>query len=117
MPNEYPNFDEYIAIAEQGDASAQHNLAYLYATGERDTPKDNKKAIFWYTKAAEQGYMFAQFSLGFSYLIGKYDNADIIVNLNLNQDMAKAKYWLEKSKDQGHKLSLECWNAHELWKY
>jgi TPR repeat protein len=44
--------------AEQGEVIAQFNLGVLHANG-KDTPKEDKQAIYWYTKAAEQGIVNA----------------------------------------------------------
>ncbi|MGL6124676.1 MAG: tetratricopeptide repeat protein, partial [Shewanella sp.] len=46
--------DSFVATqkaAEQGDASAQFNLAYAYDEGE-GVPQDLSQALHWYTKAA-----------------------------------------------------------------
>src|SRR5208337_4622615 len=46
--------DDYLKLAEQGDAQAQYSLAVMYGKGqgvERDPPE----AVKWLTKAAEQG--------------------------------------------------------------
>ena len=43
-------FDE-IWLAEQGVASAQYNLALMYANGE-GVPENDAEAVKWYRKAA-----------------------------------------------------------------
>ena len=50
---------ELVQEAEAGDADAQCHLAvcYNYGTGVR---KDEKKAVYWYTKSAEQGNKYAK---------------------------------------------------------
>ena len=60
---------ESKAKAEQGDASAQFNLAAMYRKGE-GVLKDHKEAVKWYTKAAEQGHAGAQYYLGMGYAAG-----------------------------------------------
>ena len=52
---------ELTAMAEQGNASAQSNLGFMYANGE-GVPEDDATAVMWYTKAAEQGDAEAQFT-------------------------------------------------------
>ena len=42
------------AKAEQGEAEAQFNLGYMYATGE-GVPQNDTEAVRWYRMAAEQG--------------------------------------------------------------
>ena len=44
----------YTLAAEQGEASAQYNLGFMYNNGE-GVPQDDKTAVKWYTLAAEQG--------------------------------------------------------------
>jgi TPR repeat protein len=43
-----PDFDETKALAEQGDAEAQFNLAYMYGTGN-GVPKNDAEAVRWST--------------------------------------------------------------------
>ena len=45
----------YTLAAEQGYATAQYNLGFMYNNGE-GVPQDDKTAVKWYTLAAEQGY-------------------------------------------------------------
>ncbi|MGD9915546.1 MAG: peptidoglycan-binding protein, partial [Rhizobiaceae bacterium] len=49
--------------AEQGNASAMHNLAVIYAMGA-DGTADNDSAARWFTRAAELGVKDSQFNLG-----------------------------------------------------
>ena len=53
---------EWKPFAEQGNASAQSNLGYMYQTGKGVT-QDYKTAIKWYTLAAKQGHADVQTSL------------------------------------------------------
>jgi uncharacterized protein len=50
-------------LAEQGDATAQASLGFLYANGE-GVPQDYAAAVGWYRKAAEKGNAEAQFTSG-----------------------------------------------------
>ncbi len=59
----------YLDLAEQGDADAQYNLAFMYETGF-SVPKDNGKAARWYEPAAEKKHVLAQLRLGLMYLAG-----------------------------------------------
>ena len=45
---------EWTPLAEQGYATAQHNLGVMYANGE-GVEKNLTEAMKWYRKAAEQG--------------------------------------------------------------
>ena len=61
---------EYWLKAEQGDASAQHSLGFMYAYGY-GVPQDHKAAVKWYRLAAEQGDASAQLNLGVMYEKGR----------------------------------------------
>ncbi len=52
----------YRKAAEQGDASAQFNLAICYRNGT-GVNQDDTEAVKWYRKAAEQGHAGAQSKL------------------------------------------------------
>lgn len=56
-------FEGLLAIAEEGDPAAQCNLAGMYESG-LGVQQNDRKAGYWYTRAAEQGYATAQFALG-----------------------------------------------------
>ena len=60
----------YRLAAEQGHASAQFNLGFMYATGE-GVPEDDTEAVRWYRLAAEQGHASAQTILGLKYATGQ----------------------------------------------
>ena len=63
-------FAEVHRFAEQGDASAQFNLAFMYAEG-LGTPQDFAQAMAWYRKAADQGEASAMYNLGSMYSTGR----------------------------------------------
>ena len=44
----------YRKAADQGQASAQTNLGFMYRNG-KGVASDNKQAVYWYRKAADQG--------------------------------------------------------------
>ena len=50
-----PDFDATKSSAEQGNASAQFNLGYMYANGE-GVPQNNVRAYVWFSVSAAQGY-------------------------------------------------------------
>ena len=52
-------FDDAMARAKAGDASAQTNLGLMYIDG-KGVPQDYQQAVTWFTKAAEQGHASAQ---------------------------------------------------------
>ncbi len=56
-------FEEWIVLAERGEAEAQAALAGLYLTGQ-GTRADAAEALRWYRLAADQGDAVAQLNLG-----------------------------------------------------
>ena len=85
------NFDNCLALAEQGYASAQFNLGLMYDKGHGVT-QDYKQAVKWYRKAAEQGDADAQYNLAIN-----YDNGQ-----GVTQDYKQAVKWYRKSAEQGY---------------
>ena len=78
-------------LAEQGDATAQHNLAVLYQDG-LGVPASAEKALYWYEKAAEQGHADAQNNLAARYATGT----------GVAKDLAEALKWYRAAAAQGH---------------
>ncbi|HXX73515.1 MAG TPA: tetratricopeptide repeat protein [Nitrospiraceae bacterium] len=85
---------EWRPLAEQGNATAQHHLAWLYLLG-RGVPQDDQEASRWFLKAAEQGDSDAQTNLGSLYLLGD----------RIPQDVAEALKWLRAAASQGHPMA------------
>ena len=56
----------YRLAADQGLASAQFYLGFMYGDG-RGVPQDDAEAARWYRLAADQGLASAQFYLGLMY--------------------------------------------------
>ena len=69
--------------AEEGDASAQHDLGFRYSNGD-GVPQDFTQAVAWYREAADQGIALAQFNLGAMYAIGQ----------GVPQDYVEAHKWI-----------------------
>ncbi|MBR2254285.1 MAG: sel1 repeat family protein [Candidatus Methanomethylophilaceae archaeon] len=61
--DEVPDIDAIRARAEQGDVSAQYDLATIYRYG-KGVDQDNEEAVKWYKMAAEQGDPYAMYNLG-----------------------------------------------------
>jgi TPR repeat protein len=76
--------------AEQGLATAQYNLAVMYANG-RGVTKDDQEAVTWYRRAAEQGLALAQHNLAVMYA-----NAQ-----GVPKDDQEAETWYRKAAEQG----------------
>ena len=81
---------EFLPLAEQGNASAQHNLALMYRHG-RGVAQDDAEAVRWYRLAAEQGNAKSQNSLGVMYDSGR----------GVPQDDAEAVRWYRMAAEQG----------------
>lgn len=64
------NFEDVKALAEQGDASAQHKLGLMYYHG-KGVNVSYIQAAKWFRRAAEQGVPNAQFWLGAMYELGR----------------------------------------------
>ena len=79
------------AMAEAGNAAAQHNLGVMYDNGT-GVAQDYAAAVSWYRKAADQGYAQAQYNLGVMHYNGQ----------GVSQDYAAAAGWFRKAADQGY---------------
>ena len=79
-----------IALAKQGDATAQSDLGTAYSNG-RSLPRDYAEAFKWYRLAAEQGLAAAQFNLGVMYANSR----------GVPQDHAEAARWYRLAAAQG----------------
>ena len=85
---------EWRPLAEQGDPTAQHHLAWLYLIG-RGVPQDDEEAVRWFRKAAEQGDSDAQTNLGSLYLLGD----------RVPQDYPEALKWFRAAAAHGHPVA------------
>ena len=88
--------EEWTPLAEQGDADAQYNLAYMYKNGE-GVPQDYQTAVKWFTLAAKQGNPNAQYNLGISYAKGE----------GVFQDYTYAHMWLNIAAANGNNNAPE----------
>jgi len=83
-------YEEWLPLAELGDAEAQYNLGVLFDQGAgRD--RDLATAADWYRKAAVQGFMDAQTNLGIMYLNGQ----------GVSRDPQEAAQWFAMAAVQG----------------
>ncbi len=83
-------FDEFRALALNGDAAAQYRLGVMYTKGQ-GVPKNDKEAALWYLKAAEQDDTRAQFIIAEMYAKGQ----------GVPQDDKQAASWYLKAADHG----------------
>jgi uncharacterized protein len=82
---------ELRSKAEQGDASAQYELAMAYDAGQ-GVQRDLQQAAHWCSKAAEQGHAAAQNCIGSMHQFG--DGVPL--------DEAAAAVWYEKAAAQNY---------------
>src|SRR5437867_612320 len=82
--------DQRRKAAQSGDARAQFDLGWMYASG-LDVPRDYDRAVMWWQKAAAQGLADAQLNLGIMYQAG----------IGVAKDSARAVEWYRKAADQG----------------
>src|SRR6185312_6728050 len=82
---------EWLPLAKQGDAKAQHGLALLYETGNGVPVKDDVEAAKWYAAAALQGIAESQANLALMFAEGR----------GVKQDYNRAASLWEQAADKG----------------
>ena len=71
VPQDYAEAVKWYRLAaDQGEASAQSDLGFMYAYGT-GVPQDYAEAVKWYRLAAAQGEADAQYNLGLMYCKGQ----------------------------------------------
>jgi TPR repeat protein len=80
--------------AQQGEPTAQYELATLYAEG-RGVPRDPHAALLWAGKAADQGNREAQFSAG-----------RVLIESENPTSKAKGLDYLTKAAEAGHSTAV-----------
>jgi TPR repeat protein len=68
----------------------------MHSNGD-GTPKDDKQAVYWFTKAAEQGHDSAQLNLGYKHDFGEGTLKDSIL----------AYAWYNVSASQGNEKATK----------
>ncbi|MDH6306367.1 TPR repeat protein [Parabacteroides sp. PF5-5] len=128
----------YQQAADQSDAEAILNLAYMHKNG-LGVLKNPQKAIEFFEKSANLGNADAQYQLALIYKEANNltkalpwfeksagnANADAQYELGLmyyygkgtTKNNKKSAEWIEKSYSSGHKEAEKIWNSLELWKY
>lgn len=81
----------WLPLAEDGNKSAQHNIAQLYRLG-KGIPQNYKKAAEWYQKAAELWHAPSQYNLALLYENG----------LGVPINYAEAAHWYRKAANQDY---------------
>ena len=111
---------EWKPLAEQGDATAQFNLALMYSNGD-GVPQDYEEAVRWYTLAAEQGDAQAQYNVAVSFYKGEGVIKDIVYahmwkNISASNGLDVAREHLKtlekemtlSQKEEAQRLAREC---------
>ncbi|MFY9656062.1 MAG: tetratricopeptide repeat protein, partial [Methylocystis sp.] len=83
------------ALAEQGDAKAQYELATNLMSGH-DPARNAKAAVRWLEKAANQGLALAQLRLGIIYGRG----------LGVDRNFVLARKWFQAAAENGNALAM-----------
>lgn len=120
----------WTTLAEQGDASAQYALGWLFESGQ-GVAQNYAQAAHWYSKAAKQGDVAAQYVLATMYNKGNgvpLDNLQAVQwftkaanqgdaiaqfklgghfqkGLGVEQDYQQSLVWFTKAAEQGHLTS------------
>ena len=87
---------EILRQADQGNASAQSYLGFMYEIGE-GVSKNEAEAVKWYRLAADQGVADAQFNLGVMYADGR----------GVPEDYVLGFAWLSLAAAQGNERASE----------
>jgi len=83
-------YEQWLPLAQQGDAAAQNALGALYDHG-LGMGKDPVTAAYWYEQSAKQGFPLAMRNLGTLYANGN----------GVPRDLDQARAWLLKAADAG----------------
>jgi TPR repeat protein len=81
---------EWLPLAQQGDAEAQNRMGYMYGYGF-GVIQDDTQSMGWYRKAAKQGHIEAQMTLA---LI--YGGSDVVP-----ENDAESTKWYRRASEQG----------------
>jgi TPR repeat protein len=84
-------FNNFKALADDGDAHAQYMLGLMYHDGQGISPNENA-AFGWFRKAAEQGNADAENYIGYMYTNGQ----------GVAEDRVAGFTWLHKAALQGN---------------
>ena len=87
-------FEYWRQAADEGDLTAQRNIAHLYRWG-KGVPQDLTQAAFWYYNAAKGGLDTAQYNLGVMYLRGE----------GVPRNEEEGIVWLQRAAEQGNELA------------
>ena len=87
-----PEVQKIEALAQDGVAEAQHDLAAIFVTGHGGVEQDYSRAAYWFEQAAENGVANAAYNLGVLYHQG----------LGVPKDVNSAMRWYGAAAELGH---------------
>lgn len=87
-------FEYWRQAADEGDLTAQRNIAHLYRWG-KGVQQDLTQAAFWYYTAAKGGLDTAQYNLGIMYLRGE----------GVPRNEEEGTVWLQRAAEQDNELA------------
>lgn len=93
-----PTVAQMYERVNQGDAAAQHDLAWALYEGNHGLDKDNVEAFKLFKLAAEQGHANAQGKLGWFYEEG----------IGIEPDSTKSVYWNSLAADAGDTSAMNA---------
>jgi hypothetical protein len=107
---------EWALAAEQGNASAQYRLGWMYRNG-LGVPQDDETAVKWWTLAAERGHTNAQKNLGWMYYGVRQDFATAMkwYTTAAEQESVNAQYYLGLMYYNGDGVLQDYVYAHMWW--
>ena len=106
-------FRRYHALATQdGNASAQHMVGFMYATGIGAAVKqDQAKAMLYHTLAAEKGHVRSEMTIAYRHSAGISTPRDCEEALYYYREVAKKVIaYLRSGPPSGHSMPRELYN-------
>lgn len=89
--DEYWDLAWHARLADYGDRESQFIIANVYEQGTQ-VPRNMKKAVFFYKKAAQNGHLEAMMKLGHLYAEGKL----------IQKDEKQSFFWYESAAQKGY---------------
>lgn len=110
---------QFRPLAEQGNASAQNDLGWMYSQGN-GVNQDFKEAMKWYRLAAEHGSARAQYNLGVMYHQGSgipknLQEAMKLYRMAATQGDAQAQYNLGFMYANGEGVPKDVLRGYMWW--
>ena len=108
-------FQEYLSLAEQGYASSQRFVGWLFFRGD-GVKANNEKAIYWLQKAAVSGDVEAMFGVGRVHMAQRcFVDARDWYERSANAGFLPGMYWLARFHRDGIVLTQDESTAFELF--